>query len=101
MNTAQINAALRARFCAPGWALLFNVGNATGATQRRWADAVAMNLYPSRGLELHGFAVKASRSDWLSELKQPDKSAPVQKLCDRSWVVAPPGVVNEDRTSGV
>src|SRR3546814_15144887 len=74
MNTAQINAALRARFCAPEWALLFNVGNATGATQRRWADAVAMNLYPSRGLELPGFDVKASRSDWLLEPKQPDKS---------------------------
>lgn len=93
MNTSEINAALRARFCAPEWALLFNVGDATGTRQSRWADAVAMNLYPSRGLELHGFEVKASRSDWLRELKQPEKSAPVQRFCDRWWIVAPPGVV--------
>lgn len=93
MNTAEINAALRTRFCAPEWALLFNVGDATGAGQRRWADAVAMNLYPSRGLEIHGFEVKASRSDWLRELKQPGKSAPVQRFCDRWWIVAPPGTV--------
>lgn len=93
MNTAEINAALRARFCAPEWALLFNVGDATGTRQSRWADAVAMNLYPSRGLEIHGFEVKASRSDWLRELKQPAKSAPVQRFCDRWWIVAPPGTV--------
>lgn len=95
MNTSQINAALRARFCAPEWALLFNVGDGTGMNQRRWADAVAMNLWPSRGLEIHGFEVKASRSDWLRELKKPDKSGPVQRYCDRWWVVAPPDVVKD------
>lgn len=72
---------------------MFEVGDATGTRQTRWADAVAMNLYPSRGLEIHGFEVKASRSDWLSELKNPAKSAPVQQYCDRWWIVAPPGVV--------
>ena len=72
---------------------MFEVGDATGTRQTRWADAVAMNLYPSRGLEIHGFEVKASRSDWLSELRNPAKSAPVQQYCDRWWIVAPPGVV--------
>lgn len=95
MNTSQINAALRGRYCSPEWAIMFEVGNATGARQRRWADAVAMNLYPSRGLEIHGFEVKISRSDWTRELKNPDKSAPVQEYCDRWWIVAPPGVVKE------
>lgn len=94
--TPAINAALRTKFCAPEWALFFEVGDATGGRQRRWADAVAMNLYPSRGLSIQGFEVKAHRSDWLRELKDPTKSAPVQQYCDHWWVVALPGIVKPD-----
>jgi hypothetical protein len=95
MKTSEVNAALRARFCAPEWALFFEVGDATGAQHRRWADAVAMNLYPSRGLEIQGFEVKVSRSDWTKELKNPDKSAPVQQYCDRWWIVTPEGIIKD------
>lgn len=95
MKTADIKAALRARFCAPEWAIMFEVGDGTGMNQRRWADAVAMNLWPSRGLEIHGFEVKASRSDWLRELKNPAKAESIQRYCDRWWIVAPPGVVKD------
>lgn len=95
MRTADVNAALRARFCAPEWALFFEVGDATGANHRRWADAVAMNLYPSRGLEIQGFEVKVSRSDWTKELKTPEKSGPVQQYCDRWWIVTPAGIVKD------
>jgi hypothetical protein len=49
---------------------------------------VAVNLWPSRGLEVLGFEIKASRRDWVKELKQPSKSAAIQKYCDRWWVVA-------------
>ena len=48
-----------------------------------------MNLWPSRGMELVGMEVKISRSDWLRELRDPAKSAEVQKYCDRWWLVAP------------
>lgn len=95
MRTSDVNAALRTRFCAPEWAIFFEVADATGSNQRRWADAVALNLYPSRGLEIHGFEVKVSRADWLKELKSPEKSAPVQQYCDRWWIVAPAGIIRE------
>jgi hypothetical protein len=95
MRTHEVNAALRARFCAPEWSIFFEVGDSTGAQQRRWADAVAMNMYPSRGLEIHGFEVKVSRSDWLKELKTPDKSGPVQQYCDRWWIVCPAGIIKD------
>jgi hypothetical protein len=52
-----------------------------------------MNLYPSRGLEINGFEVTASRQDWIKELKSPEKSAPVQRFCDRRWIVAPAGII--------
>jgi hypothetical protein len=54
----------------------------------RYADAVAVNLWPSRGLEVHGFEIKAKRGDWTRELKNPDKSVAIQQYCDRWWVVA-------------
>lgn len=93
MKTPDVSAALRARFCGPEWALFFEVGDATGGRHNRWADAVAINLYPSRGLEINGFEIKVSRSDWLRELKNPEKSAPVQRYCDRWWIVCPPAVI--------
>ncbi|MDN7456538.1 hypothetical protein [Burkholderia cenocepacia] len=95
MQTSEVKAALRARFCSPEWALFFEVADATGARHNRWADAVAMNLWPSRGLAIHGMEVKVSRSDWLRELKDPSKSAPVQRYCDHWWIVAPAGVLKD------
>jgi len=87
-STDIVRAALRRKYAAPEWALLEEVRNATGLVkEERYADAVAMNLYPSRGLDVLGFEIKVSRSDWLSELKQPHKSAAIQKYCDRWWIV--------------
>jgi hypothetical protein len=79
-TAAEVRAALMNRYCAPEWATFFEVANSTGGGAVRSADAVAMSLYPSRGLRLHGFEIKVSRSDWLHELKQPDKSVAVQRF---------------------
>ena len=57
-SAADIHAALRLRYAQPEWAIMFEVANGTGAAQRRYADAIAMNLFPSRGLCVHGFEVK-------------------------------------------
>jgi hypothetical protein len=78
---------LAARYCAPEWAFLPQVSNGTGMSHRRTADAVAMNCYPSRGMEIHGFEIKVSRADWLREVRDPDKSIAVQQYCDRWWIV--------------
>jgi len=96
VNSSVIRAALQERFCRPEWALFFEVANGTGGTIRRYADAVAMNLFPSRGLEVHGFEVKISRSDWQREMKNPNKAEAIWKYCDRWWIVAPGGIVRKD-----
>lgn len=96
MTTAAIRKAVLAKFCAPEWATFLEVHNSTGATQRRSADAMAMNLFPSRGLRLHGFEFKASRGDWLRELKQPAKSESIQRYCDHWWIVTLPDIVKPD-----
>lgn len=70
------------------------VRNATGYNRvTRTADALAMSLWPSRGLHLHGFEIKVSRHDWLRELKNPEKAEEIAQYCHFWWVVAPDGVV--------
>jgi len=87
-------AALAARFCAPEWAALYEVRNATGFGAQRSADLVAMGLWPSRGLEIHGVEVKVSRGDWLREKKDPEKAEAVSAYCDRWWLaVSDPKIV--------
>lgn len=78
---------LRLRFASPEWALFFEVANGLGIDQRRYADAVAMSLFPSRGLDIHGLEVKRSRGDWLRELKDPKKADVIASYCDFWWLV--------------
>jgi hypothetical protein len=61
------------------------VRNSTGYGDRT-CDAIAMSLWPSRGLELHGIEIKCSRGDWLHELKRPDKADKMFKYFDRWWL---------------
>ena len=96
MRSEDVRKALARRFAAPEYAIFYEVGDATGARQHRWADAVAMSLWPSRGLELHGFEIKVSRSDWLSEMRNPAKAEPIARYMNRWWVVTPPGIVKAD-----
>jgi len=82
-----LNNAIQTRFAAPAWAVFFEVGNSTGFQCSRRADAVAMSIWPSRGLEIIGIECKASRGDWIKELKTPEKSDEVMQYCDR-WYLA-------------
>ena len=85
---------IRERCPKESWAVLFEVRSETGSFGAgRYADALAMSLWPSRGLELHGFEIKVSRSDWRRELEKPEKAEPIQRFCDRWWIVAPASVV--------
>jgi len=85
---------IKVKYPGPAWACFGEVRNATGfSRQVRTADAVAMSLYPSRGLELYGFEIKVSRSDWRKELEDPSKADEIARFCHRWYIVAPPGVV--------
>lgn len=85
-TTADLKAALLKAYALPEYATFLEVGDGTGANVRRHADAVTMSVWPSRGLTLTGFEIKASRGDWLREKKDPEKSATVQRYCD-AWVL--------------
>lgn len=76
--------------------VFFEVGNDTGAKVTRHADAVSIGLWPSTGHQIHGYEIKVSRGDFLSEMKQPEKAWPVMQFCHRWSLLTPPGLVKVD-----
>lgn len=99
----KVRAALRLRHPAPSargaprGALLEEVRNATGFGATRSADALAFSFWPSDGLTVTGYEIKASRADWLRELKDPEKSFAFARFCDFWWIAAAtPKVVDVD-----
>jgi len=92
-SATDLKAMLGRKYSLPEWMTFFEVPDAAGFAGRRRLDALAFNLYPSRGCQVLGFEVKASRSDWLKELKAPDKAEAFNGFCDRFYVVANTGDV--------
>jgi hypothetical protein len=94
-KSADVCAALRLRYPTTEYAIAFEVPHEVGGGNRR-ADCVVMNLWRSRGLEILGFEVKVSRSDWLSELKKPEKADSLARYCDRWYlVISDPKIVKD------
>lgn len=75
------------------WAYAEHVKSETGFAYRkgelRIADAIAVDCWTSKGQEIHGHEVKVSRSDWLAELRDPDKAEAFRPYVDRWWLVVP------------
>lgn len=94
-TASDLHELLKLKYAAPQFALFHEVRNGTGyaKSHERYCDAIAMCLWPSMGIELHGFEVKVSYSDWKKELADPSKSAEFIQYCDKWWIVAPKGVV--------
>jgi hypothetical protein len=62
----------------------------TGFDSRRIADYIAVDLYNEPrggGPTVHGHEVKVSRSDWLTELRDPTKAEQFAQYCDYWWLV--------------
>lgn len=64
-----------------------------GFGARRICDYMALDLWPGgygtkrTGPMLHGHEVKVSRSDWLTELRDPEKAEAFRRYCDFWWLV--------------
>jgi len=81
---------LKKRYDPREWVVLSQVRNKTGYDRKpeRYADALALNCWKSRGMELHGFEFKSRRSDLLRELRDPNKAeSGIYAYCDRWWLV--------------
>lgn len=72
----------------PGGIFVPEVGLNGIAPQRR-CDAIYIGFTSASGRLLIGHEIKVSRSDWLHELDQPEKSATWADQCHGFYVVAP------------
>lgn len=86
-KTDKLITLLAEHYPGPACAFLPEFRGGTGWGRESRADAIAMHTWPSQGLELIGFELKTSRSDWLRELKQPEKCDPIKQFCDRWYLV--------------
>lgn len=71
----------------PAYAFVEGVRNDAGFNASRTIDAMAMSLWPSRGLLLSAFEIKTARSDWLRELRDPSKAEAFQRYVDFFYLV--------------
>jgi len=91
----EVMNALKKRYSAYGFVFLENVANGVGNV-KRYADAMVMSLFASRGLNIYGFEIKVSRQDWLYELKHPAKADIIHDQCDGWYLVTgDPSIVQE------
>ena len=88
MTEFELFQALRPLYPAAEYALLPQVANATGQGNKRHCDALALSLWPSRGLHLSGFEMKSYRGDWLRELRNPEKAEEIAGKVNFWWIVA-------------
>lgn len=95
IKSIDIRNAILKRFPPQEYAVLFEVADATGAVARRYADAVVMSLWPSRGMEIHGIEIKVSRSDYRREAADPAKAESVARYCDKWSLYTASGVVTD------
>lgn len=72
----------------PRYAKAEHVRARTGFDQRT-ADFIAVDTWASGKCAVHGVEVKVSRSDWLRELKDPDKAAAFTGWCTHWWLAVP------------
>ena len=97
MTERDIFSRLATRYPHPAFVLLSQVRNATGFERGpRTADAIAFGTWPSRGLDVTGFEIKCSTSDWRREVAEPAKAAEFTRYMDRWYIVAPAGIVPID-----
>jgi len=78
---------LQKRYPSAEYALMAEVSDGAGFSRSRSADYMVMNLWPSRGLSLTGIELKSSRTDWLRELKNPQKAENIFSYCDFFWLL--------------
>ena len=98
LGAANVYDAIVLAHPAPEWAVIAEVSDATGGRASRRADALAMNLWPSRGLEVRGFEIKVSRGDLKRELVDPSKADAVGAFCHTCALATPPGLVRAEDT---
>lgn len=108
-DTKMILKALRRRHPEKEWAFFEELRAGTGWGTVRWGrddkgnhnpeqrfDAWAINLYPSKNFLRIVYEIKVSRSDFLREIKHPEKRSQALAMSNQFYFVAPVGLIKPD-----
>ena len=105
MDAQQIKELLRTRHNTPDWIYVTEVKTATGSVQDyarssissgRYIDAFAMNLWPSNKFWRVAYEIKVSRSDFISELSDPQKRSQAVLLSNEFYFVLAPNIFKRE-----
>lgn len=105
MTAKDITELLRQRYCPPEWAFFSELRVGTGYTggshnqvkiPEQRLDGWTINCWPSKGLTTIAFEIKVSRSDFLSEIANPDKRQQAISLSNEFYFVVPDGLIKVD-----
>ncbi|HEY4669718.1 MAG TPA: hypothetical protein VIH05_08085 [Tepidiformaceae bacterium] len=92
-HAAEVLRALLARHDpAKGWVFLIEAPMDIGGGHHA-VDAWAINCFASQNHRRVGYEVKVSRSDFVGELKKPDKTARSARFCTSFYFACPVGVL--------
>lgn len=92
INADSVIARLHKRWEPPEWVLLTEFHNATGGAATNRFDALAFNVWPSRGMIRIGVEVKVSRADFARELADHDKRTAIERHCHEVYFAVAKGV---------
>lgn len=95
--TADMIKSLLALRHPPGeWVLIYELSNGTGYNpKQRYIDAFAFNCYPSKNNIRIAYEIKVSRSDFVNELKHPEKRQWAMDVCHQFYFACAPGVAEK------
>ncbi len=87
--------ALKNKYALDEWAFIEEVSVSTGYTPQR-IDGYAINCWPMNKYRTIAFEIKASRGDFLSEIKKPAKRLQGMAISNQFYFVAPWGMIKKD-----
>ena len=99
MNSKDIVALLRRHYAGNGWVffeqLRLGTGwrNVTNPTVEQTIDGWAMNTWASKKLVRLAFEIKVTHSDFLREIKNPDKRVGAMAVSQAFYFVCPRGII--------
>lgn len=102
MSAKEVVEHLARSYAAPKWAFFAELRVGTGYIQALddiWEqrfDAWAIALWPSKKFLRIAFEVKVTRSDFLSEIKNPQKRQAAMALSNQFYFVTPQGLIKKE-----
>lgn len=99
LSAYEITKAIKARYSSSGqWIVLLELGFGTGFSSgsNNHIDAMVFNCWPSQGMHRTSFEIKVSRSDFKTEMRNPDKRKNAVDFSNQFFFITPVGMLEPE-----